>query len=182
MKFRLLAATLVVVAVPDPRAERLDPVACPRPGPFRERRRLAFEVQRPLLGRRVARHAGQEVVRGVDGDVEVHVVGVVRDRVVGACDARRQQPERPLDRPAHPLRRRRRPARGKVLVVHVHPVGGEAGVDLCRVALASVRDRLRVRVGLHVREPPRGRTAREDEQEHDGDDALHGRIITGVPA
>ena len=63
-----------------------------------------------------------------------------------------------------PARRRRRPGGREVAVVDVDPVRRRAGVDLRRVALAAVGDRLRVRVGLHVGEPPGRPSEREGER------------------
>ena len=182
VEFGLLAVRPVVVAVPDPRAEHLDPVARLWERPERVEARLALGVDRPALRGLVARRAGEKVVRRIDRDVDVQVVRDVRQRVVRARDARGEQPARTLDDTGEGAKRRRRPVRREIAVVDVDPVRGQPREELRPVALAAVGERLHVRVGLDVREPPGRRGEGERNESGDGERATHVRIITGVPA
>ena len=121
MELGLLAVREVVVAVPDPRPQRLEPITRLRHRPQRVLRRLALEVDRPLLGRRVARRAVRNWSGESARDVDVDVVRVVGDRVVRAGDPRREQPARPRHDPADETRRRRWARRREVTVVDVRP-------------------------------------------------------------
>ncbi len=177
VQLRLLAPALVVVAIPDPRAVRLHAVPRLRQRPVRVEVGLALHVDRSLLGRAVTRRPRQEVALRIHGEVDVHVHRLVRDRVVGARDASGEQAGRALHDAADGAAGRRRPRRREVAVVHVRPVGREAGVDLRRVALAAVGDRLHVRVGLLVGEPPRRGPRREHEHQQHDRETSHTPII-----